>query len=387
VVALLFAIHPINVESVAWVAERKNLLSTLFWLLAMDAYARYAQRPEQGFRLWIVGLWMALGLLAKQMLVTLPCALLLLDVWPLRRAESISWRRLISEKWMLFALSIASSYWTIHGASGSGYLMDSGAMPVYARIETALVGYAGYLVNLVLPVSLGILYPLRRYPLWQIGSAAVLLLGISVAVWRVRKTKPYWIIGWFWFLGILVPVSGIFQIGPQAYADRFAYLPELGLFWAVVWAASEIKWVSQKHLVAVVSVLTVFLAGLTWRQVGFWTDTASIFEHTLTVAADTGMTSGVAGDGRELRGDYPEAIAHFREAVRVRPKSAINHFRLGKVLIHEKQMVEGIQELKISLSLDPGCEEARRLLVKVLAATGQETEARAWLPSSTSITR
>jgi tetratricopeptide (TPR) repeat protein len=379
-VAALFAVHPINVESVAWIAERKNVLSTSFWLLAMCAYARHARHP-QGRWMWIVAACMALGLMAKPMLVTLPCGLLLLDVWPLRRHETTSWARLVGEKSALWLLSAASSATTLLAAAHDHALTDAGSLSVGERSTNAVLGYAAYLQNLAWPSHLAVLYPLRsHYPAGQILSASLLLAGCTVLCLALRKRQPSLLIGWLWFLGILVPVSSVFQVGAQAYADRFTYVPQLGLFWAVVWMACALPRPVVRWMPQVAATAVVVLALCTLRQVGYWTDTATLFEYTLRVTPRNGIALAIAGMGRSRQGDYPEAIAYFREAGRFLPSNAEIRWRLGEALTHTGENAEALHHLRAAVALDPRDETARRNLVVLLVNQGLVDEAAKLIP-------
>jgi hypothetical protein len=286
-VAAVFAVHPTRVESVAWIAERKDVLSGLFWMLALLAYLYYARRPSPG-RYLLAGLSMALGLAAKPMLVTLPCVLLLLDLWPLGRRGL---GRLILEKIPLFALSAASSVVTLHYQKAS--LAPLEALPWDLRLSNAAVSYVTYLGKAFLPRDLAVFYPFpAQIPLWQaLGSAALIIVLTGLAAWRIRKS-PWLLVGWLWFLGTLVPVIGLVQVGRQAMADRYTYLPFAGLFLAMVWGLAEL--VAQRAVLrralGVVAVLAVLiLTAMTRSQARHWADSVTLFRHALAVTGDNDL--------------------------------------------------------------------------------------------------
>ena len=327
-VAALFAVHPTRVESVAWIAERKDVLSGLFWMLALLAYVHYARRPSLG-RYLLVALAMALGLAAKPMLVTLPCVLLLLDLWPLGRRGL---RRLILEKIPLFALSAASCAATLSYQETS--LAPLEALPWDLRFSNAVVSYATYLGKAFLPRDLAVFYPFpAEIPVWKAaGAAALLLLLTGLALWRARRS-PWLLVGWLWFLGTLVPVIGLVQVGRQAMADRYTYLPFIGLFLAMVWGAAEL--VERRDVfrpvLGALSVLAILgLAGMTRAQVRHWQDSVALFRHALAATGDNhlarrGLAKALAAqkegahghavreaqprdeeDGRRLRPEAPD---------------------------------------------------------------------------------
>lgn len=309
-VAALFAVHPTHVESVAWIAERKDVLSALFWILAMGAWARYARRPSIG-RYGLVVLLMILGLMAKPMVVTLPFALLLLDVWPLDRLP-LGWRHLAIEKLPLLALSAASSAITIQYQEAS--LAPLGAVPWSLRAANALVSYVAYLGKLFWPTHLSVFYPISlAIPAWKVLGAALLLIAITAfAVWRARR-EPWLLTGWLWFLGTLVPVIGLVQVGRQAMADRYTYIPSIGLFLAIVWTMAELLKEHRALLAATAGVVILALAAITRVQIGYWADSATLFRHALA-ATDDGNYLAHIGLGKALLGekDCAGAAAQFQ---------------------------------------------------------------------------
>jgi tetratricopeptide (TPR) repeat protein len=380
IVAALFAVHPINVESVAWIAERKNVLSTTFWLLAMCAYARHARQPA-GRWMWLVALCMALGLLAKPMLVTLPCALLLLDVWPLRRHETPGWWHLVREKAPLWLLTVAACASTLAAAAHDKALVAAATFTWGERFANALLGYLGNLRHLFWPRHLAVLYPLpASYPLAQVFGAALVLAGVTAGCLALRKRAPAVLIGWLWFLGILVPVSSVFQVGAQAYADRFTYIPQLGIFWALVWTACALPASWRGWLRPLAAVAVVALAAGTVRQLSHWTDTATLFEYTLSVTPKNGIAHTLAGVGHARRGADAQAVAHFREAQRFLPANAEVCSRLGEVLARTGEKDEAVRQLRAAVALEPRDGVARFNLVALLVSEGRAAEAAQYLP-------
>jgi hypothetical protein len=366
-VAALFAVHPAHVESVAWVAERKDVLSALFWILAMGAYGRYARRPSPG-RYLLVALMMILGLTAKPMVVTLPFALLLLDVWPLERL-GLGWKRLIVEKLPLLALSAAASLVTLRYQRTSLAPLD--LVPWSFRLANAAVSYASYLGKLLLPRNLAVFYPIPlAIPAWQVAGAAVLLAALTAfAVWKARQA-PWLLVGWLWFLGTLVPVIGLVQVGRQAMADRYTYLPSIGLFVAIVWGIAELAGDSvgteafflplqgearrgpqrsglrsapllasprsgwRKTLKVAAMAVIALLATGTWMQAGTWKDSITLYHHALAVT----------------RGNY------------------VAHVGLAKALVAKQDWAGAAEQYRAALALRPGLREARAGLDAMLRA-------------------
>ena len=312
-VAALFAVHPTHVESVAWVAERKDVLSALFWILAMGAWARYARAPSAG-RYLLVLLLMALGLMAKPMVVTLPFALLLLDVWPLDRLR-LGWRRLLIEKLPLLALSAASSLITLRYQETS--LAPLGVVPWSLRATNALVSWAAYLGKLFLPRHLAVFYPIPlAIPAWKVAGAALLLAAITALAVRWARREPWLLAGWLWFLGTLVPVIGLVQVGRQAMADRYTYIPSIGLFLAVVWSVAGLLREHRAALATAAGIVVLALAVTTRMQIGYWSDSATLFRHALAVTGDDNYLAHI-GLGKALMGekDWDGAAEQLRAAL------------------------------------------------------------------------
>jgi protein O-mannosyl-transferase len=347
IVAMLFALHPVNVESVAWAAERKNVLSMFFFLLALYAYGWYARRPTVGRYTVLFALY-GLALMSKPQVITFPLLLLLWDYWPLRRFGShsgpgsfehvtanpqFSVARLVAEKIPLFALSVASATVTFL-AQRSGHAMRTWADYGFLnRIENAVIAYARYLEMAVWPVRLAVFYPhANSFATWQITGAIAVLLAItlvSAAQWRQR---PYLFVGWLWFMVSMLPMIGLVQVGGQALADRYAYLPFIGLFLMIVWATAE--WAGQRDLkpiwigVATVAILAT-LGAVTYRQIGYWRDSPSLWLHALAVTEDNFVAHDNLAIFLAQRGREDEAVSHLRAALAIKPNDLLAMLNLG----------------------------------------------------------
>jgi tetratricopeptide (TPR) repeat protein len=385
-VAALFAAHPLHVESVAWIAERKDLLSTLSGFLALWAYARYAERPAPR-RYALVALFFALSLLSKPMWVTLPFLLLLLDFWPLQRVERSPAEdpelpvrpraplgRLVVEKLPLLALSLASSIVTVV-AQRSGHAMTSERFGLGPRLANAVLSYARYLEETAWPSSLAIYYPHRweSTPALHVAMAATVLVGITALVVRAAKQRPYVPLGWCWFLGTLVPVIGIVQVGGQAMADRYMYLPIVGLLIAAVWSARSAA-VALGRLAAlpvVAAVAIAVLSALTWRQLGYWSTNEALFRHALSVTDDNGMVHGMLATTLGRAGRHAEALSHAREAVRLQPSNPANWAGLAAALrANGAALSESKDALDEAVRVDPDYLPAWNTLVEIDVALG-----------------
>jgi tetratricopeptide (TPR) repeat protein len=315
-VAALFAVHPAHVESVAWVAERKDVLSALFWLLAMAAYGRYARRPSVG-RYLPVALAMALGLAAKPMVVTLPFALLLLDIWPLERL-GLGWKRLAVEKLPLLALSAASSLVTLHYQRTS--LAPLGLDPWSLRLANAAVSYTAYLGKLLLPSNLAVFYPIPlAIPAWKVAGAVALLAILTALAVRTARKAPWLLVGWLWFLGTLVPVIGLVQVGRQAMADRYTYIPSIGLFVAIVWGIAGLVGERRAVLATAAAVVIALLVAGTWMQAGTWRDSVTLYRHALAVTPDNYLAHLGLAKALVAKGDGAGAAEQYRAALALRP--------------------------------------------------------------------
>lgn len=357
-VAALFLIHPLHVESVAWVAERKDVLSGLFWMTGLWCYARYVERPGIARYLWMVGTYAAC-LLAKPMGVTFPFVLLLLDFWPLRRTEigKVGWASLVYEKIPLFFLSAAASAITFIVQRQSDALYSLLFMPLGDRLANATVSYATYLVKMVWPAGLSIYYPYNGPPS-LINTLCALALIVLVTVLSVLqyKRRPYLLVGWLWYVGTLVPVIGIVQVGSQAMADRYTYLPLVGIFIMAVWGTRDLlagrPW--QKGIGGLLAaVLVVILVFLTQVQVGYWKDTPTLFGQALRNTERNFMAHQILAEWMTREGDLMNAETHFREAIRIKPSFKQAHNSLGHLLMIKGNQEEAAGLLERTLKIDP----------------------------------
>ena len=333
-VATLFAIHPVNVESVAWAAERKSVLSMLFFVLMLIAYRWYAQNPEWK-RYGLVALLFAMGLMSKPMLVTAPFLLLLLDYWPLERTKTVSTLRLALEKLPLFAMSAASCVVTMIAQRASSAI-HSGDFALSDRLENAIVCYAHYIRNTVWPPNLASFYPHPEHlPLWQVTTSLALLIALTtIALWR--QQQRYLIVGWLWFMGSLVPMIGVVQAGEQAMADRYAYLPFVGLFVAIIWVLCDSAKRPVKHSLAVAGCGTVVVLSLmTCKQIEYWKDTKTLWTHTLSVTSRNPVAESSLGAELIAEGDVQGAITHLKAGIEINPRDPFSHLDLG---VCEKQL-------------------------------------------------
>jgi protein O-mannosyl-transferase len=358
-VAALFAVHPLNVESVAWVAERKNVLSTLFFLLALGAYGWYARSPSLKRYVVLAGLFV-LGLASKPMVITLPFVLLLWDYWPLRRfGEGQSLARLILEKVPLFALSAASAIITMKAQQAGGAVRSVEQFSLGVRLANAIYAYAMYLWKMVWPVHLAPLYPHPGTSLaaWQVGVSALLLIAITAIALKFRARR-YLLVGWLWFLGTLVPVIGLVQVGDAAMADRYAYIPLIGIFVMIAfgvadWAESK-KFAPSPAIPAVV--VLALLAISTHRQIDYWQSNRELWSHTLAVTQNNFIAEDNLGGALILVGQEEEAHPHFEAAARINPRDPMSRSNLGTYDQTHGQMQQAVEQYQaaISLTSDPG---------------------------------
>jgi hypothetical protein len=373
-VAALFGLHPLNVESVAWVAERKNVLSTFFWIAAIAAYTRYAERPRVLPYLAAL-LGAALALLSKPMAVTLPCTLLLLDFWPLHRWSSADWRRLLLEKTPFFLLTAGSCWMAMH-APREHAVVTAETLPIAARVSNALVSYAAYLGKICVPVRLGVFYPHPVDPQPLLAAlAAFLLIAICGLAWWQRKRRPYLLMGWLWFLGVLVPVLGLVQVGSQARADRFTYVPALGIFIALTWLVKE-RWANSPRALRLVGVPVLLAAALlTSHQVTYWLDGTTLFEHTIAVTQNNACAYANAGMHRARAGQPVAAIQHFQASLRILPDQSMIWREFGAALVQLGKSKEAIEAFRMALHYDPADFGARYKLGVALQGSGATDEA------------
>jgi tetratricopeptide (TPR) repeat protein len=380
-VAAVFAIHPLRVESVAWVAERKDLLSGLFFMLTIGAYVRYARRPWSLARYGLVVLLFAMGLMCKPMLVTLPLVLLLLDYWPLQRVERGKLSGLVLEKLPLLALSAASCVATVVAQTRAIQLAESYSMPV--RFANALVACMVYLGQMLWPAGLAVLYPFPHNgaPAWEVALAGMLLASLSMVAWGERRTRPWLLIGWVWYLVMLLPVMGIIQVGRQAHADRYTYLPQIGIYVAVTWLAAEwqVRWLRHGPLrVALGGLTTAVLVALmvcAWRQTAHWQNSETLWTRALACTTDNDMAQNNLGNVLYQKGKVDEAIVHDQEALRIRPNSPEAHFNLGLAIGQKGRVDEAIVQFQEALKIKPNYAAAHYTLGNALRQSGRVDEA------------
>ena len=399
-VAALFALHPLRVESVAWVAERKDVLSTFFGLLCLLAYARYAQEskvqsPRSKVFYVLALVTYALGLMSKPMLVTLPCVLLLLDYWPLKRiAECGVWSAesrftfhvsrstllpLLLEKVPFFALSAASCLVTFLVQHSGGAVMSAAELPLAGRIANALVGYAQYLGKTVWPVNLACFYPRpEHWPAGQVALAVLLLAGITVVALRLLLKRPYIAVGWLWFLGMLVPVIGLVQVGEQAIADRYTYLPSIGLYVLVVWGCSDlaVSWPRLKPLLAAAAgFVVVALVLATRQQVPHWQNSEALFRHALSVTQSNPWVHCLLANTLADKGDFAVAEAQAREALRLKPGFPEIEILYARILADGGKTNEAVSALSDVLRRSPSDASAQLALAATLSRSGDVASA------------
>jgi len=352
-----------HVESVAWVAERKDVLSTLFLLLTIGAYVGCVERPGLVRRLAVVLLF-ALGLLAKPMLVTLPLLLLMLDAWPLGRRES--WRQLALEKAPLLAMSIATAAVTVVAQREGRTIGSLVAYPFGVRVANALVATVTYQGKAIWPMRLAVFYPHPGATLaaWKVAGSALVLAGVSLWTVRLRRSRPYLLFGWAWYLVTLAPVVGIVQVGWQARADRYTYIPLVGIFLGVVWLVSDRLADRPVLLRSLASAALVLLGIGAFVQAGYWRDSETLFRHALAVTDNNAIAHNNLGTALLRRGLPSQAQEHFAEAVRIDPNDADAHSNLGVALGRQGMIDDAIVEFRRALLLDPDHPDARRNLEK-----------------------
>jgi tetratricopeptide (TPR) repeat protein len=458
-VAALFALHPLHVQSVAWVSERKDVLSTFFFFLTLLAYARYVARPAAGVqfqtrhpksktgeqaatgrsrkagvrspesevpgsgfgskgrvrRLWYLAalLFFALGLMSKPMLVTLPFLLLLLDYWPLQRLELKTLLPLLIEKLPFFALSAGSCIVTFMAQKNSGAVPMLGDLSLSARVLNALVSYALYLRKMIWPADLAVFYPYSSSRLPELAAESlVVLAGISILAFINLRKRPWLAVGWLWYLGALVPVIGIVQVGGQSMADRYTYIPLIGIFTGITWGVADLTMARPRRKIALAAAALMVVGvcgGLASFQARQWKNSETLFRHALAVTTDNTLAHNQLGSALAGQGKIDEAATHFAEAVRIQPNYlpalcnlglslvrrgkieegmghcraalAINprfptaHFDLGLALSIEGKFKEAVSEYEAACQLDPGSVNFRTTLADALAKLGKMNEA------------
>jgi tetratricopeptide (TPR) repeat protein len=372
-VAALFALHPLHVESVAWVAERKDVLSTFFMMLTLWAYILYVKKGKVK-RYLLVILFFVLGLMSKPMLVTLPFILLMLDFWPLGRLclihdtrnvvtgqqtnERLDIFRLVWEKVPFFALAMGSSVVTFIVQERSGAMELLKTYSLQTRIINAFVAYTEYIVNMIWPVKLALLYPHpgNSLPLWKGVVAGLALVLITILVIRKARKIPYLAVGWFWYVVTLIPVIGIVQVGSQAMADRYTYITLIGLFVIIAWGANDLlsKWLHRKiWLGSLAAILLPVLIVLTWKQVQYWENNITLFKHTLKHTSNNFVIHNNLGIALKEQGRTEEAIKHYLQALRLKPDYAKAHSNLGAAYDNSGMYKEAIESYKKAIRINP----------------------------------
>lgn len=365
-VAALFALHPLHVESVAWIAERKDVLSAFFWFLTLLAYSEYAAKQKPV--LYILALLsFVLGLMSKPMLVTLPLIMLLLDFWPLDRyrleagqGAHTSFSRiatLIKEKIPFFICSVLSCFITIYAQHKGGAIAGLAAVPFQLRCENALTAYLKYLGKTIWPVDLAIYYPISlSIPLWQVIGSFSILLMISVAAIRSRSGHPYFAVGWFWFMVTLVPVIGLIQVGGQSMADRYSYIPLTGLFIIAAWGVPTLAGnIPYRHVILALltGIVIITSTALTWKQLGYWRNNISLYQHTLEITTGNYLIHNNLGIALQNEGQLDAAIREYQKALRIFPNYPNAHYNLGMVFQNKGYLDAAISEYRMALWLTP----------------------------------
>lgn len=363
-VAAAFALHPLHVESVAWIAQRKDVLSGLFWILTMGTYTLYVEKP--GYRRYVFTLlFFIFGLMSKPIVVTLPFALLLVDFWPLRRFDPVKWagiRLALLEKIPFFLLAFFSCLLTYSAQKQGGAVQTWEAISLGARLGNAVTSYVAYLGKMIWPVSLAVLYPHPgSVPLGQIvGSALILIAATALVLWRAPKA-PYLAVGWFWFLGTLVPVIGLVQVGAQGMADRYTYLPFIGLFILAAWGACDLA-KSLKIPNAILATIAVSILGAfmfaTYRQVRYWKDNLTLYDHTLAVTQNNWLILNNRGNVYNGQGDYRRAIEDYNRAIHIKPDYAEAFVNRGAAYNGLEQFNHAIADFSRAIELRPAYAEA-----------------------------
>ena len=388
-VAALFAIHPQRVESVAWIAERKDVLSGVFFMATILAYVRYVHKGSSIVRYALIVILFALGLMSKGMLVTLPFVLLLLDYWPLQRLKpevfKSIWQaepraavlRLVAEKIPLFMLSAASCIATNLSPEK---IAPAFQMSLPLRIENALVSYVIYVKQMFYPAGLALPYfnPPGGFPLWQGVVALALLIGISLGALVFWKTHPYLIVGWFWYLGMMAPVIGLVQISYYARADRYTYLPHIGLYLLATWSAAELlrEWRHGREILTAAALVLITALTMSARaQASYWHDSERLWRHVLTTAPDNYVAHTNLGLALDQNGQVEAAIAEYEAALRIQPAHAATHNNLGNALLHLGRTQDAMAHYQKALDIEPRFSQAHNNIGIALGQNGQLVEA------------
>jgi tetratricopeptide (TPR) repeat protein len=383
-VATVFAIHPLHVESVAWVAERKDVLSGVFFMLTLLAYVHYVRAPS--IRHYVtVALLLTAGLMSKPMLVTLPFVLLLLDYWPLKRIRGQrsgvrghkNLARLAGEKIPLIALSAVSSVVTFLAQRGA--LGWTEQLPILWRANNAVVTCITYIWQMLWPVKLAVFYPHpeNRLPVWEIMLALAALIVASAAAIALRKKRPYFIIGWLWYLIMLVPVIGLVQVGWQGRADRYTYLPQIGLYIIATWTVADwsASWGHRREILSAAAAIIIgVLSWCAWIQTSYWRDSETLFTHALAVTSNNDVAENNLGIVLLRKGKLDESISLLQAAVNLRPENAPAHDNLAKALLQKGQVADALVHYRKLLELQPDNIEVHNIVGTVLIQQGRIRE-------------
>jgi protein O-mannosyl-transferase len=384
-IAALFALHPLHVESVAWITERKDVLSIFFMMLALQSYAQYVENLSLKKYLPVI-IFFALGIMAKPMIITFPVLLLLLDFWPLGRltgggkAKPVSINRIILEKIPFFAISAIDFVATLVAAKRGEALISLNALPLFQRIQEALVSYMLYMGKMFVPRRLAFFYPYRNeaIPLWEVVCAVLVLSGITLLAIRLWRNSPWYAFGWFWYLVSLIPVIGFFQTGEQSMADRFTYMPLIGLFVLGVWGVSEsMKNRSQGKLIVslLMAVIISVYGTITWVQVRHWKDSYSLLSHALTVTSKNCLAHRYIGYYYASHGKIEDAFIHFNEALKIDPGFPEIHNDLGVLFTRIGNYDEALAHFRDALRLNPNYPEVHDNIGILYAYQGKNNEA------------
>jgi hypothetical protein len=380
-VAAVFAFHPLHVESVAWASERKDVLAGVFWMATLLAYAGYAHQPRSAGRYALVLLCFVIGLLSKPMLVTLPCVLLLLDFWPLGRLRRGAVARPLLEKVPLLALSAAASAVALAIQRASGAVVGE-KLALGARLVNAVHACLAYLGDAFWPAGLAAFYPhaAATFPVAAAWWGAVALAVLTAGALALARRRGYLATGWLWFLGTLTPVIGIVQVGMQGRADRYMYVPLVGLSIAFAWGVRDL-WrrlgLDPRALAALSVAALLALAGAAWAQVDHWRDTEALFQHAVAVTDDNFVAHRKLGDEYARRGMWERAELHYRESLQIRGDSALAHAGLGHALLHLGRASDAVVNLEIAARLDPDSIPRELALAEALSAADRRGEAHA----------
>jgi tetratricopeptide (TPR) repeat protein len=391
IVAVLFALHPLHVQSVAWVAERKDVLSTLFGLLTLVFYLRYVTYRGIG-RYLLMLLFFILGLMAKPMIVTLPFVMILLDYWPLQRypfqivnkvnnadrsSDTIFF--LITEKIPLIVLSAGSSLVTLIAQKVGGAVGSIETFPFNLRMANALTAYMSYILKLFWPVNLAAIYPYNwELPAWQVWAACFFITGISWISIKWYQSRPWFLVGWLWYLGTLVPVIGLVQVGTQAMADRYTYIPLIGIYIIIAWGLFDLlaRWRYRKvALVTIAVALISVLMVVSWKQIGYWKNTVTLLKRAVELTGANYKAYNNIGQGLLMTGKTGEAIKHFKMALEINPRSAIAHFNLGLAFSEQGRLNEAFESCAEAVRIKPNFAEAHYCQGKAQLRLGKPDQA------------